>query len=358
LTFPASTVDQGLTVLSSPSDPFANAVVRLWDPNVQPAVVQQWNLSIERQFLNDMVFTVGYVGQHGTHLMVPMPYFQKQLLPGGATAPSPYLSGNPALASISQISGTESNGNQRYDALQANLQKRFSQGLQFNVAYTYSKCMTNSSGYYGSWGGQTTPTSPYWQNLQDERSEWGPCYYDVAHTLTSYAVYELPIGRGKKIGSDWNPVLTGVLGNWQVSGILQVHSGFPLTISGPDASGTGSRGPRANCNAPANVFGRQNSPAGGYQWFDASSYGPAYTGTFGNCGIGTVRGPGLSTFDLSLQKSFHIDEKRRFEFRTEFINFTNTPILNSPNAGLGGTLGQLQTSQGPRNIQFGLKFYY
>jgi hypothetical protein len=358
LTFPASTLDQGLTVLSSPTDPFANAVIRLWDPNVQPAVVQQWNLSVEHQFANNMVFTVGYVGQHGTHLMVPMPYFQKQLLPGGATAPSPYLSGNPALASISQISGTESNGNQRYDALQANLQKRFSQGLQYNVAYTFSKCMTNSSGYYGSWGGQTTPTSPYWQNLQDERSEWGPCYYDVAHALTSYVVYELPIGRGKKIGSDWNPVLTGVLGNWQVSGIVQVHSGFPLTISGPDASGTGSRGPRANCNAAANVFGRQNSPAGGYQWFDASSYGPAYTGTFGNCGIGTVRGPGLSTFDLSLQKSFHIDEKRRFEFRTEFINFTNTPILNSPNAGLGGTLGQLQTSQGPRNVQFGLKFYY
>ena len=51
------------------------------------------------------------------------------------------------------------------------------------------------SGYYGSWGGQTTPTSPYWQNLYDKKAEWGPCYYDVTHLLTTYAVYDIPFGR-------------------------------------------------------------------------------------------------------------------------------------------------------------------
>ncbi len=78
--------------------------------------------------------------------MAPMPYFQRQLLgrnPDGSirTGPSPYLSGNPALKKIGQISGAESNGNQRYDALQATLQKRFSSGLQYQVAYTYAKAM-------------------------------------------------------------------------------------------------------------------------------------------------------------------------------------------------------------------------
>ncbi len=93
--------------------------------------------------------------------MVPMPYLQERLLPDGTTQPSDFLSGNPALQSkISQISGTESNGNQCYNALQAVLLKRFGGGLEYSVAYTYSKCMTDSSGYYGSWGGQTTPTSP------------------------------------------------------------------------------------------------------------------------------------------------------------------------------------------------------
>ena len=64
--------------------------------------------------------------------------------------------------------------------------------------------MTDSSGYYGSWGGQTTPTSPYWQNLYDKKAEWGPCYYDVTHVLSTYAVYDIPFGRGRKYGTDIN----------------------------------------------------------------------------------------------------------------------------------------------------------
>lgn len=363
LSLPRSRTSDGLTVLSAPADPFAGSNIRLWDPNVQPAIVQQWNLSIQHQFPTATTLQVAYVGQHGTHLMVPMPYFQRRLLgrqPNGTpiTAASPYLSGNPALANIAQISGTESNGNQRYDALQATLQKRFSHGLQYQVAYTYSKCMTNSSGYYGSWGGQALPTSPYWQNLYDERAEWGPCYYDVTHTLTSYAVYELPVGKGKRIGDNWNAVARGVLGNWQVSPILTLHGGFPITIAAGDASGTNSRGPRANCIGPAQHFGRRNHPSGGFQWFDAAAFGPPNPGTFGTCGVGTVRGPGLTTLDLGVQKEFPIDEKRRIQFRAEFLNFTNTPILNAPFFAVGADLGRVNSSQGPRNIQFGLKIYY
>jgi hypothetical protein len=94
------------------------------------------------------------------------------------------------------------------------------------------------------------------------------------------------------------------------------------------------------------------------QWFDPSPYGPPDLGTFGTCGIGTLRGPGLRTFDLSLQKEFSIHEKRRIEFRAEFINFTNTPIFYAPVSWLGTQLGRVTSSQGPRNIQFGLKIYY
>ncbi len=358
LALPLSRSSQGLTVLSSPNDPFAGANIRLWDPNIRPAAVNQWNFSLQQQFGQSTTLQVGYVGQKGTHLAVPMPYAQLRLNSDGSVSPSPYLSGNPALASIAQISGTEANGNQRYDALQATLQKRYSNGLQYQVAYTYSKCMTDSSGYYGSWGGQTTPTSPYWQNLYDKKAEWGPCYYDVTHLLTTYAVYDLPFGRGRKYGSDMNKVVDAVVGNWSMSGIYSLHGGFPLTISAGDASGTNSRGARANCVAPANVFGTQNSPSGGYQWFDPKSYADPSPHTFGSCGVGTVRGPGLSSLDLSFLKQFTITERTRLEFRGEFLNLTNTPILNSPGTGLGTGLGLLQSSQGPRNIQFGLKLYY
>ena len=321
--------------------------------------MQQWNFTIQHQISNTLTLQAGYVGQKGTHLMVPMPYLQSQLHPDGTITPSPYLSGNPQLRSeISQISGTESNGTQRYDALQAVLQQRFSSGLQAQVAYTYSKCMTNSSGYYGSWGGQTTPTSPYWQNLYDMKAEWGPCYYDVTHVLTSYAVYELPFGKGRKYANSMKGAAEAVLGGWNLGGILSLHGGFPLTISASDASQTNSRGSRADCVAPAQVFETRNASTGGYQWFDPNSYQAPASGTFGSCGVGTVRGPGLRTFDLSLQKQFAFTETKRLEFRAEAINFTNTPILNSPATGLGGTLGQVSSSQGERNVQFALKFYF
>ena len=358
--FPGSTLSDGfLPFLANPGDPFKGALIRLWDPNVRPAVANQWNFTVQQELNPTTTLQVGYVGQRTTHLAVPMPYFQKQLLPDGTTAPSPYLAGNPTLYNeISQISGTATNGNQSYNALQAVLQKRLGNGLEYSVAYTYSKCMTDSSGYYGSWGGQTTPTSPYWQDLYDKKAEWGPCYYDATHILTSYATYDLPFGRDRAFGKNMNKVVNAVVGDWQINGILSLHTGFPLTISASDASGTNSRGSRANCNAPADVFGTQNSPSGGYQWFSASSYGPELPHTFGTCGVGTVRGPGLHTLDLSLSKFFNFTERQKLEFRAESINFTNTPILNSPNVSLGSTLGLLNSAQGARNVQFGLKYLF
>jgi hypothetical protein len=357
---PGSTLDQGfLPFQANPADPFAGATLRLWDPNNRPAVSNQWNLSIQRQLGRNTTAQIAYVGQRSTHLMVPMPYLQQQLLADGTVAPSRYLAGNPTLQQeIGQISGTESNGNQSYNALQAVLQKRLGNGLEYSVAYTYSKCMTDSSGYYGSWGGQATPTSPYWQNLYDKRAEWGPCYYDSTHVLTSYGTYDLPFGRGRKFGNNMNKAVDAAVGGWQVNGILSLHTGFPLTISGPDASGTNSRGSRADCLAPVNILGQNNSPLGGYQWFDPGAFGPAAPGMFGTCGVSTVRGPGLTTFDLSLSKFFSITERQKLEFRSEFINLTNTPILNSPNTGLGSTLGLLQSSQGARQIQFALKYHF
>jgi hypothetical protein len=359
---PATTTGQGL--LPPTTDPFQNAVIRLWDPNIQPAISQQWNLAVEHQFTDETTFQVAYVGQHGTHLMVAMPYLQAQLHPDGTITPSPFLSGNPTLQSeLSQISGTASIGNMRYDALQATLQKRFSSGLQGQIAYTYSKCMTDSIGYFGSVG-QAATAWAYWQNLYDKRAEWGPCYYDVTHILASSAVYELPIGRTRRWGKNLRPVVHAVIADWRVGAIVQLHGGFPLTILANDASGTNSRGPRANCLAPPHIFGRKPAvdPSSGqfmgFQWFDPASYGPAVPGTFGTCGVGTVRGPGLSTADLSIQKEFPLSELKRLEFRAEFFNATNRPILDSPNNFLTYRLGLIESSQGERNIQFALKFSY
>src|SRR6185437_10864055 len=120
--------------LSASAACFAGVTLRVWDPNVMPALSNQWNLTVQRQMGNSTTLQVGYVGQKSTHLMVATPYLQKQLLPDGSVANSPYLSGNPVLQSeIGQISGTASNGNQSYNALQAVFQRRLAQGLSFQA---------------------------------------------------------------------------------------------------------------------------------------------------------------------------------------------------------------------------------
>jgi Carboxypeptidase regulatory-like domain/TonB dependent receptor-like, beta-barrel len=369
---PGSNTEQGFSVLTTPSDPFAGAVIRLWDPNIQPSLSQQWNLSVEKQFAGQTVLSVGYVGQNATHLMNPMDVTQRLLVgENGCTAAnavvvasdtptcaSPYLSGNPALANISRSTKTESNSDMFYNALQATLQKRFTNGLQYQVAYTYSKCMTNSIGYYGSWGGQTTPTDAYWQNVWNAKAEWAPCESDVTHLLSSYVVYETPFGHGKKYGSSWNGVEDGVLGGWQLSTIFQLRGGFANTVFGADNSGTNDVfSPRPDCISPI-TYPKSDYAGGGIQWESPSSFASPANGTFGNCGVGVVRGPGLTELDLGIQKEFPIKESTHLEFRAEFINFTNTPILNAPSSFLGGGFGVINSSQGSRNIQFGLKLYY
>ena len=358
---PGSTLDQGFLPFTTASNPLVGATLRVWDPNIRPAVSNQWNLTLQYQLNATTTVQGAYVGQRATHLMVPMPYFQKVLNPDGSVSPTEYLAGNPTLQSeIGQISGTATIGNQDYEGLQMQVRKRLSAGLEYTVAYTYSKCMTNNMGYYGQ-GGQSGQSNWYYQNIYDAAAEWGPCDYDAAHNFVTNAVYDIPFGHGRTYGSGMNKALDAVAGGWEVAGILSLHTGFPLTVGASDASNTGSRGSRADCIAPPDVFGSQNaSPSigNGYQWFNPASYAQPANATFGSCGVGTVRGPGLATLDFNLSKNFKITEKQSIDLRAEFINLTNTPILNAPNTGVGTTLGLLNSSQGARNVQFALKFHF
>lgn len=351
---PGSRTGQGLTVLQA-QDPFRGINVRLWDPFVRPANVQQWSLIVETKLIEETVLSVGYVGQHGTHLVVPMPYFQRRLLPDGTTVPSPYLSGNPQLSRIAQISGTESNGNQRYNALQVSARKRYSRGLEFQLSYTLSKGMSDAIGYYGE-GGQAGSQSAYWQYLYNQRAEWGPTYFDARHVFVYSYVYGLPFGHNKRFGTNWNPVVDKIFGNWQMGGILTLRSGFPLTIRAVDLSRTLSRGFRADRVGTGAV---RNGVGPGSPWFDTGAFRQPVAGTLGNSGNGVVRGPGLRAFDLSVQKRIPVTEAKQFEFRAEFFNLTNTPQFNAPDRSVtSATFGEITSAQGERNIQFGLKFYF
>ncbi len=373
---PFYTTEQGIVPVGAGGDPFAGALVRVWDPHVQPAITYQWNFTWQQMLSSSMTFQAGYVGQHGTHEMVPTPYLQ-QRLPGEAgctgpgLCPSIYFGQNPAFQSdISQISGTASTGSSNYHALQAVLQKRYSSGLQYQVAYTFSRCRTDNSGYYGNWGAQAAPANPYYQNLYDPRADWANCYFDSKNVLSAYAVYEIPFGRGKRWGNNSNGVVNAVAGGWSINPIVSVHSGFPVALydfnfANGDSAGTGSRGLRPDCGAGAGrTFGRKkyfdpsSGAFSGYQWFDPTPYSdPA--NVFGTCPAqGPVIGPGYADADLSLQKNFQFSERMRLQFRSDFINAFNHVNLNSPSSALGSTMGVANTSSSPRVIQFALKLYY
>ncbi len=384
---------------------------------------QQWNFTIQHQFGNTLTAQIGYVGQHGTHLLnfmdttqleglnaagkiakpgelivsrVPGPFLGGQNTGANATN-SIYFADNAALGGSNAIAGTNmSNADQKYNALQAVLQKRMENGLQGQIAYTWSKCMSNSPGYFGTGWGSTNATSsggqPGWQNAYDGRSDWGPCFFDQTHILASYVTYELPVGRGKKFGKDMSPVLNQIIGNWEIGGIITFHTGNALTLNefggwgafNGDPSNTNGIGnyflsARPNCNGPIKVVDQVVAAAGAptfIQWFDPSNVSHP-SNSFGTCSVGNIRGPHYSNTDLSLHKNFLITESRTLQFRMEALNAFNHPVWTFSGGPAGGSFdpgtpvigttlnptsngnfGHITGSQSARQIQFALKFLF
>jgi hypothetical protein len=352
------------TAAAPPSgNPFIGATMLTWDPTVQPAIAQQWNLSVQHEIANNTTLQLGYVGQHTVHLMVPEWLKQGHLLPNG-TITYPYIGGrNPGgnfgPNEFGNVKDTASNGNMNYNALQVVLQKRYSSGLQTQVSYTFQKCMTNNDGYYGTWGTatQAAPAANYWQNLYAPNADYAQCYWDTKHVLSAYAVYELPFGRGKRFGHDLPTAVNALVGDWSVNPIVSLHTGFPIALYGPDNSGTGSPSPRPNCSG--SVHYPKTVSSAGMQYFDPSPFSAPLPGTFGDCPAqGPVIGPGYSDLDLSLQKNFLFTESKRLQFRVDFLNAVNHPNLGAPTHSLGAGMGIINQSQDARQMQFALKFYF
>ena len=361
-------------VTSAPAACFAGVRVHLTDTNYRPAVSNQWNLSIQQQFGSATTLQAAYVGQHNDHLADIVNAGQGFLASPGVVLPSPYLAGNQALVhdGTGQVRLNLTTGQANYNALQLSFQQRMSRGLAFQANYTWSKCLTNNNGYYGRYGdagaSQASNDISFPQNTYDLNADYGYCDHDVTSVFNGYLTYQLPFGKNRMYGKDSSPVVNAVLGGWDVNAVFTVHGGFPITMQDwAGDPGTGSFDPRPSCNGPsiATPFA-QNSSAngGGYVWFSTANMSNPPAGYFGNCGVGTERGPGLKQIDLSLAKNFAIPghESQHVEFRAEAINAFNTPVLDvigySADIFGGSQAGVVNTSQGARNLQLGLKYVF
>jgi hypothetical protein len=189
-------------------------------------------------------------------------------------------------------------------------------------------------------------------NLSAER---GNSSLDRRHNFISSFTYELPFGRGKRMGNGWNGALDAVFGGWQVGGLVAFRSGFPFDVNYPgDPQNTGTRN-------------RGNRIAGGTldnptidRWFDESAFVASAPGVYGNTGRNVLFGPGLGNLDFILAKRFTMPwREHHVQFRFEAFNFTNTPHFNQPSANLRtASTATITSADEPRRIQFGMKYNF
>ena len=326
--------------------------IRVWPDLVKPAIIQHWNLTLEQQVTSSLTVSAGYVGQYATHLVVSDRFWSQPVLGTGPVQQRRRI--YPVMPLVTELVVTNPVGNQNYDSLQVSVRRRFSSGLEFTSAYTWSHAMSDNAGFYGpAVGNQPNQMQDY----GNRQAEWGPASMDIRHNWISSYNYDLPIGRGKRWLGGMSRMTDALLGGWMTSGILTFRTGLPLTIGEtPDTSNAGSLAPRPDAVKNGNLSRSERGPD---RWFDTTAFIRQPANTFGNAGVGTIQDPGISNVDFSLQKSFRVTETKRFEFRAEAFNVFNTPLFTGVGRVLGNaTFGRITAAQAERELQMGLKFYF
>jgi hypothetical protein len=304
-------------------------------------MVASYNLTYQRELGWGVTFDVGYVGNFGRRLPFNQAY--------NAALPGTGLNGKPLVAAFGHTADATVRGygvNSNYNSLQTNATKRFSEGLTFTVAYTWSRSLDVGSDQAG------------FTINNDFRRHYGPSNYDRTHMLTISHVYQLPVGKGKAYVHSGPGAF--ILGNWQVNGIYRFATGTPFSIT-TDAT---------PCNCPgnsnfANVLGPTSILGGvgpGQKWFDIRAFAAPPANTFGNAGRNIVRGPRLSNYDMSIFRIFALTEKAKLEFRGEFYNLTNTPHFGNPSGSVtSGNFGEITGTlggYGNREVQLALRLTF
>jgi hypothetical protein len=433
-------IDNGFPHIQPPSGPFTpegqngNGGVLLVPRNSgRPADIQSWNVDVQRQITKNLQASVAYVGSKGTHLpalnIIPNQVNPHYLSlgselgtdsscltgappPGGLPCPNAIAAGvtlpyagftgpiNQALRPFPQYGdfNQEDNsftpdrtGNSTYHAMQAQVNKRFGDGLSFLVSYTVSKNITDADSSGPGVQGFMGANAWIGQNSYNRSAEKAVSELDTPQRLVASFFYELPMGRGKRLlnSAGW---ADRVVGGWSVSGVLSYQSGLPTAVYSP-CSGTAGDVLFAGCHftgsARVDVIpgvkqsnGRDLNPFT-TPFFNANAFAAPAPFTFGNepRTLASARAFGGRNEDITIGKKTRIaGERALIDFRAEFFNIFNRHILQQP-GGPGGFATQLGTpfapadsagcqqafacgfgaitnASGPRTIQFGLKIEY
>lgn len=312
-----------------------------WDKHLKPAMVQQFNLTMEFLLNSSTTAQMGYVGEVGRHLIVPASADQwTQPFSGPGQPPPSIVPFYNLVGPSGRVVVTVSEAVENYNALQATLRHRQSNGLEYTLNYTWSKSMTNNPGFYGISG--VDGASAYWQNYYDPQSDYGQSGFDLRQSLNGTAVWQLPFGRGRKFGSSWNRATDEALGGWRLSGDVMLHTGFPINMTGSNRSNVHARTARANQYRPMKIVHQSVR-----HWFGTDpsanpcsdvngdngicAFGSAQPGHFGDAPPNNgPRAPGYRIIDMSLFKSFRTFEEQNLTFRVDAFNTFNMASYAAP----------------------------
>ena len=332
------------------------------DPNQRTPYIQQYNFGLQYELMKDLLLDVAYVGNKGTKLNGFRNLNQRAVIQNANGSQSAGARPYPAFGDIQWM---ENRVGSSYNSLQTRLEKRFSGGLTGLVSYTWGKALTGSPDHISTSGGGAgfdTGTFREPQDSYNTRADRGLAEFDVKHRFVASYVWELPFGRGRRFGNNWNTAADLLLGGWQVTGIHALQSGLGLTATLGGASVLNIGGER---RARPNLVGDPVLPESQrtlQRWFNTAAFQPAFSPApqaFGTAGVGIMRGPGYVNFDFTFAKNFNLTERHRFQFRTELFNALNRANFGPPNIARDSSgFGQILTAANARIIQFGLKFYF
>ncbi len=317
-----------------------NVVLGVIDPNAKRGYVQSFNATVQQDF-QGFIAEASYVGSLGTRL--PGTLNLNAAGPGAATADRPFARRYGRTVDILLHNFMLSSS---YHALQTKVERRWKTVGSITAAYTWSKALDYTDAFA-------------LQNDLNIDANRGLCDCDRTHTLVISHVLRSPFGSGRRFFREGG-IPGKLLGGWALSGVFNARSGNPIDITGVALTTNRVQGTvaRPNSNGTPRILGGTGP---GEKWFDTTAFVEPLSGTYGNVGRNTVRGPGYKNYNLTLARSFALTERFDLRFTASAFNLTNTPRYENPSGSFtANDFGEINSivANSERRIRFGLKLSF
>jgi hypothetical protein len=349
--------------VSAPNSQFVAVIISNHPRN---PYVQQYTLSVQRELARNTTLEVNYVGNRALHLLdridlnTPTQLTGSQLstcqaaFAGLPATNSTYLANQcpffarqplPNFAIPGPLNSSWT-GYSNYNAGNVKLERR-STSLALLTVYTWAKSMDDKSAPAGigaagaGFAGHMTDRIP--------SLDYGPSDFSVKHRFVNSVVYQLPIGRGKRVLGNINRAANLAVGGWQVTAITTFQTGFPFSVVAPDPGAYLSFGMRADQAGDPHLSNKSIN-----EWFNTAAFTQPAFGVYGSERRNTLTQPGINNWDVGMGKTFQFSERVGFQFRVETFNtFNHTQYGLDPTAAASGGPGQSAVSNNITNANFG-----